>query len=118
MMGRGGGKKDIFAALRDVLKTSLVHDGLARGLRESVKALERKRAHLCVLAGNCDEPNYVKLITALCDERGVKLIKVPDSKQLGEWVGLCTLLWKLSMMMMMMGMKMKIRRRGRRRRRR
>lgn len=91
-----------------VLKTSLVHDGLARGLREAVKvcclaqralarqalsthtqALDRRQAHLCVLAANCDEPNYGALVRALCDEHEIKLIKVPESKQLGEWVGLC-----------------------------
>jgi ribosomal protein L7Ae-like RNA K-turn-binding protein len=81
-----GSTMDVFVALQKVLKTSLVHDGLARGLRESVKALDRRQAHLCVLAGNCDEPNYVALVRALCDEHEIKLIKVPESKQLGTLV--------------------------------
>jgi small subunit ribosomal protein S12e len=82
---------DPLEALRKVLKTSLIHDGLTRGLRQSVKALDRKQAHLCVLAANCAEPNYVALVRALCDEHDVKLIRVPEAKQLGEWVGLCKL---------------------------
>ncbi len=82
---------DPLEALRKVLKTSLIHDGLVRGLRQSVKALDRKQAHLCVLAANCAEPNYVALVRALCDEHEVKLIRVPEAKQLGEWVGLCKL---------------------------
>eukprot|EP01108_Squamamoeba_japonica_P007796 TRINITY_DN6753_c0_g1_i1.p2 TRINITY_DN6753_c0_g1~~TRINITY_DN6753_c0_g1_i1.p2 ORF type:complete len:149 (-),score=71.28 TRINITY_DN6753_c0_g1_i1:135-581(-) len=82
-------KMDVFEALQKVLKTSLIHDGLVRGLRQAVKALDRRQAHLCVLAGNVDEPNYVALVRALCDEHEVKLVKVPESKQLGEWVGLC-----------------------------
>ena len=58
---------------------------------ESVKALDRREAHLCVLASNCDEPNYVKLIEALCAEHNINLIRVDDNKKLGEWAGLCKL---------------------------
>ncbi|KAI9219101.1 40S ribosomal protein S12, partial [Blastocladiella britannica] len=78
-------------ALREVLRRSLIHDGLVRGIRESVKALDRREAHLCVLAQSCDEKEYVRLIEALCAEHGIRLIKVPDNKQLGEWAGLCKL---------------------------
>lgn len=76
-------------ALISVLRTSLHHDGLARGLNESVKALDRREAHLCILANSCNEPAYVKLITALCKEHSIPLLKVDDGKQLGEWAGLC-----------------------------
>mmetsp|Transcript_8635 Transcript_8635/g.11932 ORF Transcript_8635/g.11932 Transcript_8635/m.11932 type:complete len:134 (-) Transcript_8635:64-465(-) len=83
------GTNDIFTALKEVLKKSLIHDGLARGLHEAAKALDKRQAHLAVLASNCSEPAYVRLVEALCAEHQIKLIKVPDSKQLGEWVGLC-----------------------------
>ena len=76
-------------ALKAVLRTSLFHDGLARGLHESVKALDRREAHLCVLSSECNEPAYMKLITALCSEHSIPLIKVEAGKVLGEWVGLC-----------------------------
>ncbi len=76
-------------ALRVVLKTAIRHDGITRGLRESVKVLDRKDAHLCVLAESCDEKEYVRLIEALCAEHQISLIKVPDGKKLGEWTGLC-----------------------------
>jgi len=76
-------------ALKAVLRTSLFHDGLARGLHESVKALDRREAHLCVLSSGCNEPAYTKLITALCSEHSIPLIKVEEGKVLGEWVGLC-----------------------------
>jgi len=75
--------------LKNVLTTSLYHDGLARGVYEAVKALDRREAHLCILASSCNEPAYIKLINALCKEHSIPLIKVEDGKQLGEWVGLC-----------------------------
>jgi small subunit ribosomal protein S12e len=59
-----------------VLKQALIADGLARGLRESAKALDKRQALLCVLSENCDEPMYKKLVTALCMEHGIPLIKV------------------------------------------
>jgi len=83
------GPMDIHVALQEVLKTSLIHDGLARGLHESAKALDKRQAHLCVLATNCDEPMYQKLVEALCKEHQIEIIKVEDNKKLGEWAGLC-----------------------------
>jgi small subunit ribosomal protein S12e len=44
---------------------------------------------LCILAGNCEEAAYTKLITALCKEHEIPLIKVEDRKTIGEWAGLC-----------------------------
>merc|ERR1711962_1365893 len=83
------GPMDIFEALQEILKQAMVHDGLSRGLREAVKALDKRTALLCVLANNCDEQSYVKLIEALCAEHSINLIKVDDNKKLGEWAGLC-----------------------------
>ena len=83
------GSMDVNTAIQEVLKVSLIHDGLARGLRETTKALDQRRAIACILAENCDEENYKKLIQALCMEHGIPLIKVDDAKKLGEWAGLC-----------------------------
>ena len=87
----------------------MIADGLARGLREAAKALDKRQALLCILAENCDEPMYKKLVTALCQvrigdsmaqrnirfqdfhlqEHGIPLIKVDSNMKLGEWAGLC-----------------------------
>ena len=77
-------------ALKVVLRTSLVHDGLARGLRESAKALTRGEAQLVVLVDSVTEDNIIKLVEGLANdpENKVPLIKVADAKQLGEWAGL------------------------------
>jgi len=84
-----GGPLDLLTALKEVLKKALIHDGLARGLHECAKALDKRQAHLCVLAANVTEPAYTKLVEALCAEHDINLIKVPEAKQLGEWAGLC-----------------------------
>uniref|UniRef100_A0A2I3GT34 40S ribosomal protein S12 n=1 Tax=Nomascus leucogenys TaxID=61853 RepID=A0A2I3GT34_NOMLE len=81
-----GGVMDVNTALQEVLKTALIHDGLARGICEAAKALDEHQAHLCVLAPDRDEPMYVKLVEALCAEHQINLIKVDDNKKLGEWV--------------------------------
>jgi small subunit ribosomal protein S12e len=81
----------VLDALKQVLKTALVHDGLSRGLHECAKALDQKQAKLCCLATDCDNPEYTKLVRALCEEGGVHLLMVDTGKQLGEYAGLCKL---------------------------
>ncbi len=63
-------------ALKEVLRNALIHDGLARGLRETVKALDKRQALLCVLAKDCNEAGLTRLVEALCNEHGIKLLKV------------------------------------------
>ncbi|KAI4335568.1 hypothetical protein L6164_014204 [Bauhinia variegata] len=84
-----GEAMDIMTALQLVLRKSLAHDGLARGLHEGAKVIEKHAAHLCVLAEDCDQPDYVKLVKALCADHNVKLMTVDSAKTLGEWAGLC-----------------------------
>lgn len=80
---------DVNQALQEVLKNALIHDGVVHGLHEAAKALDKRQAQLCILAENCDEPMYKKLVTALCSEHEIPLIKVDNNKKLGEWAGLC-----------------------------
>ncbi|BDA45701.1 40S ribosomal protein S12 [Coccomyxa sp. Obi] len=80
---------DVNTALQMVLKKALAHDGLARGLHETARALDRGEAQLCVLAEDCNQPDYKKLVEALCAEHNVSLLSVPEAKQLGQWAGLC-----------------------------
>jgi len=78
-------------ALKEVLSLSMRYDGLARGLKECARALDRREAHLAVLSESCDEEQIKKLVEALCNEHKIPLIKVSDSKKLGEWAGLCVI---------------------------
>ncbi|KAG2370963.1 40S ribosomal protein [Vigna angularis] len=87
-----GEPMDIMTALQLVLRKSLAYGGLARGLHESAKIIEKHAAQLCVLAEDCDQPDYVKLVKALCAEHNVSLLTVPSAKTLGEWAGLVVVL--------------------------
>ncbi|CBY20254.1 unnamed protein product [Oikopleura dioica] len=76
-------------AVQEVLKQGNFQNALSRGLNEAVRALERRDAIVCLLAENCDEGNYVKLIEALAREHSIPMLKIGDNKTLGEWAGLC-----------------------------
>lgn len=89
-------------AVKRVIRAAMVVDGLRRGLHECAKALAKagKAAdgsrnvgggRLCLLAADCDEPAYVKLVKALCAEKEVPIREIPTAAGLGEMVGLCKL---------------------------
>lgn len=82
-----GEPMDVNSAVKLVLKKALAHDGLCRGLRETTRAIEKDTAQLCILAEDCDQPDYKKLVEALCAEKQVHLLSVPEAKQLGQWAG-------------------------------
>merc|ERR1719230_845781 len=82
------GAPTLDSAIKKQLKSSLLSDGLSRGLREVVKAIESGNAQLCFLAEDCNSAEYKALITGLCNSRGVDLLKLPSRKSLGLWAGL------------------------------
>ena len=90
-------------AYKNVLKEALQQRKLARGLNEAARALDSRNAVLCVLATNCNEDNYKKLIEALCSEHQIPLVKVDDNAILGQWAGLCKYsawkIWKKSILL-------------------
>ncbi|CAL9132404.1 unnamed protein product [Musa acuminata var. zebrina] len=70
------------------MKKSLAHDGLVRGLHGCQAAkIEKHAAQLCILAEDCNQADYVKLVKALCADHNVHLVTVPSAKTLGEWAG-------------------------------
>ncbi|WCJ40395.1 40S ribosomal protein S12 [Euphorbia peplus] len=84
-----GEPMDLMSALQLVLRKSLAHGGLIRGLHEGAKVIEKHAAQICVMAEDCNQPDYIKLVKGLCADHGVGLLTVPSAKTLGEWAGLC-----------------------------
>ena len=80
---------DLMSALQMVLKKALAHNQLARGLHEGCKAIERGDCQLVVLAKDCNQNDYKKLVEALARKHNVDIVEVPKNTQLGEWCGLC-----------------------------
>merc|ERR1711992_114867 len=76
-------------ALKMVIKKSAANDGLVKGLNEVCKCLDRKQAILCILAEDCNDPKYKKLVDALAKASNVPLIEVEKRDDLGEWLGHC-----------------------------
>lgn len=79
---------DVEDALRIVLRKSLESNGLVRGLSEVARALDRRTAHLCILAEDCEDPEYKKLIDALCRQHNIDIIAVKERTKLAQWAGL------------------------------
>ena len=86
-------ESDLNTNLQKLIKLASYEDKLAKGLHEVCKALESssgsKKVDLCILAENCDNANYKTLVTTLCKQYNIPLLKVADRKELGEWCGLC-----------------------------
>merc|ERR1711935_459526 len=76
-------------AIKNVIKKSMAVDGLVKGLNQVGKALDTKQAYLCILASDCEEPKYKKIITALAKQNKIPLIEVDSRSDLGEWLGQC-----------------------------
>merc|ERR1711907_877796 len=70
---------DLMSALQMVLKKSMACHSLLRGLHEVARTIEKGEAQLVVLAQDCDNGDYVKLVEGLCkiDEEGnpTKIVK-------------------------------------------
>eukprot|EP00769_Ergobibamus_cyprinoides_P001107 gnl/Ergobibamus_cyprinoides/2101.p3 GENE.gnl/Ergobibamus_cyprinoides/2101~~gnl/Ergobibamus_cyprinoides/2101.p3 ORF type:complete len:136 (+),score=70.66 gnl/Ergobibamus_cyprinoides/2101:62-469(+) len=76
-------------ACKQVIAAATAVDGVVRGLRQVVQALDRKEAVLCLLAEDCDNASYTKLVKALCTEHGIAIMEVPTRQELGIMAGLC-----------------------------
>jgi small subunit ribosomal protein S12e len=84
---------DYETAFKRIIQTANNDSLLAKGIHEVCKAIEIKddklRAKYVVLAKNCTEANYVKIVKGLAAQNKIPLIEVEQGEQLGEWLSMC-----------------------------
>ena len=84
-----GGQMDFYTALREVLKSAFIHDGLSRGHHQTINALNKRQTVFgplfCILAENCKNAPYKNLVEALCCKNRIPILTVPDNVLLGEY---------------------------------
>ncbi|MFC2142896.1 ribosomal L7Ae/L30e/S12e/Gadd45 family protein [Candidatus Aenigmatarchaeota archaeon] len=61
---------------------------LRKGINESTKAIERGDAKLIIIADDISPPEIVMHLEPLCEEKKIKLVKVPSKSELGRAAGL------------------------------
>ena len=86
-----GGPMYFEPVLREALRSALFQDGLSCGLHETIKALHKGQALLCIKAENCDDDAYKKYVQALCQEHQIPFLTLPDNMHLGKYAGFCKL---------------------------
>ena len=84
----GQADMDFETALNQSVKRALANDGLARGVHECAKCLEKRTAHLCLLAEDCEGAGIKSLIEALCVQNKIRLFPVASRQELGRLCGL------------------------------
>ncbi len=84
---------DFDTALKRIIQTGNSDSLLAKGLHEVCKAIENKdeklKAKYVILAKNCSEANYVKLVKGLASRNKIPVIEVDEGETLGEYLGIC-----------------------------
>ncbi|KAL7714077.1 40S ribosomal protein S12 [Entamoeba marina] len=75
--------------IRDVMYQARSQCILTKGIRQCLKVIESNKALFCFIASDCDNDKYTNLLTAICKEKGVKIIKIAEKIQLGEWTAQC-----------------------------
>lgn len=61
---------------------------VARGVLETTRMLERRKASTVIFAANVMPLDRLSVIRDLCDQQGVRILMVSDKKRLGKAAGL------------------------------
>ncbi|KAL7722981.1 40S ribosomal protein S12 [Entamoeba marina] len=75
--------------VRDILYQARSQCILTKGIRQCLKVIEANKALFCFIASDNDNDKYTNLLNAICQEKGVKIVKIAEKMQLGEWTAQC-----------------------------
>jgi len=67
---------EINSAIQHVLKEAMFQDGVIKGLNEVCKVIDRNQAQLCILAEDCSEDLYKRLVRTLCQANNVPILEI------------------------------------------
>jgi small subunit ribosomal protein S12e len=83
---------DFETALKRIVQTANADSLLAKGIHEVSKSLETKdekvKAKYVLLAKNCTEANYVKIVKGLAAQNKIPVHEIEEGETLGEWLGI------------------------------
>ena len=84
---------DFDTALKRIIQTCNADSLLAKGLHEVCKAIQNKdekvKAKYVILAKNCSDATYVKLVKGLAARNKIPLLEIEEGETLGEYLGIC-----------------------------
>ncbi len=72
----------------EIVEASRETGKIRKGVNETTKAVERGIAKLVVLAEDTSPAEIIMHLQPLCDEKKIKLVKVPSKSELGRAAGL------------------------------
>jgi large subunit ribosomal protein L7Ae len=84
------GDKKVVLELVEIACAPTTKGSVKKGVNEVTKAVERGTAKLVVVADDVSPPEIIAHIPLLCDEKSIKLIRVPSKVELGEAAGVKT----------------------------
>lgn len=64
-------------AIQQIITNARNDNGLVKGISETVKALESQKAKVVLIAEDCDNDEYKKLVTTLAAQYKVPVVQVP-----------------------------------------
>jgi small subunit ribosomal protein S12e len=84
---------DFDTALKRIVQTCDNDSLLAKGLHEVCRAIEVKneelKAKYVILAKNCTDQNYTKIVRGLANRNKIPIIEIDEGETLGEFLGFC-----------------------------